>query len=306
MLKVAEKFPSFLSAVTVHLVELSPSFRKVQRNSLGAIPASEHLQRCTEENLACASTVYKNDIIADQVPYYTTDGVKVIWHSFMQQIPHIGSDKYDSDSNNDTDTATNSNLSVSLDALKDISVPEIIIGQEFLDAFPVHQFTSDLNPVSSLNHPSSGSIWHERLVDIDSSESTPLHFRLVLSRNATPAVSSLLHDTLFQQGIISDDQSLENNSNVEILGTKQYDFQNGEHSDNPTDKSNMRNLVQPIQRTIEVSPMALSTCQELAKRVQLAGGAALIIDYGENYTQSDTLRGFHKHTVSHPFSQVII
>ena len=59
--------------------------------------------------------------------------------------------------------------------------PIIAIGQEFLDAFPVHQ----------LVRSSSDAEWREKLISTASSEeddNTPYHFTTVLSPSATPIV----------------------------------------------------------------------------------------------------------------------
>jgi SAM-dependent MidA family methyltransferase len=50
--------------------------------------------------------------------------------------------------------------------------------------------------------------------------------------------------------------------------------------------------------------MALSICEDIGKRIALSGGAALIIDYGEDFVQEDSLRAFKKHTQVHPLSEV--
>jgi hypothetical protein len=81
----------------------------------------------------------------------TAEGVKVTWFPLMREVPK--------------------------------TEPLLCIGQEFLDAFPVHQFV----------YTSKG--WRERLVDIDVSKNSPNHFRFVISANVTPAVMSILRPT---------------------------------------------------------------------------------------------------------------
>jgi SAM-dependent MidA family methyltransferase len=54
-------------------------------------------------------------------------------------------------------------------------IPILFIAQEFLDAFPVHQLVK------------VGSQWREKLIDIDTSPTSPYHFRVVLSPTETPA-----------------------------------------------------------------------------------------------------------------------
>eukprot|EP00605_Chrysophyceae_sp_TOSAG23-4_P000291 GSChrysophyteH1.ASY1.ANO1.336.1 assembled CDS len=122
-------------------------------------------------------------------------------------------------------------------------VPSLVIAQEFLDAFPVHQFEY------------RGGTWKERLVDICRDVSTKEHFRFVLSPAATPAVKALVEGAASDSG--------------DTL-----------HSDGDT---------------LEIAPLALATCETIANRICRGGGAALLVDYGENHTQGDTLRGFSNH-----------
>ena len=46
---------------------------------------------------------------------------------------------------------------------------------------------------------------------------------------------------------------------------------------------------------IEISPLCLATIEDISLRIMKSGGAALIIDYGEMFTQGDSLRGFKRH-----------
>jgi hypothetical protein len=44
--------------------------------------------------------------------------------------------------------------------------------------------------------------------------------------------------------------------------------------------------------------------EAIAKKISVSpGGAAIFIDYGENFSQSDTLRGFKKHSQRHFLSE---
>ena len=47
--------------------------------------------------------------------------------------------------------------------------------------------------------------------------------------------------------------------------------------------------------SIEVAPLALASCEQVAHVLQHCRGAALFIDYGEDRTQEDSLRGFKSH-----------
>lgn len=63
------------------------------------------------------------------------------------------------------------------------------------------------------------------------------------------------------------------------------------------DKKNLK-----VGDGIEISPLALATCEDIAIRVRDHGGAALFIDYGEAFTQEDTIRSFRKHNQVSIFS----
>mmetsp|Transcript_27007 Transcript_27007/g.47770 ORF Transcript_27007/g.47770 Transcript_27007/m.47770 type:complete len:224 (+) Transcript_27007:3-674(+) len=51
----------------------------------------------------------------------------------------------------------------------------------------------------------------------------------------------------------------------------------------------------PINQRIEVSPIRNVTMERLCKRIDNQGGAALIIDYGEDFPQPNTLQGVKDH-----------
>lgn len=46
---------------------------------------------------------------------------------------------------------------------------------------------------------------------------------------------------------------------------------------------------------IEVAPLALASCEQVASILKQCRGAALFIDYGADHTQEDSLRGFKGH-----------
>lgn len=120
--------------------------------------------------------------------------------------------------------------------------PLLLIGQELLDALPVHQF----------EYTEEG--WRERMVVTDTDENFKFHFNFKLSDKATPAV---LH--LEKSGFMPD---------------------------NPQ-----------VGMGIEVCPLGLDIFKRVAERIAKFGGAALFIDYGEDETQADTLRGLKAHSM---------
>ena len=125
-------------------------------------------------------------------------------------------------------------------------------------------------------------------------EAAGFHFRLVLSNAETPAVRLLLtgsEDRLRRDAL------------------EQAVFGQGKDAElkpiNPADLPPPRKVVKPkVGEGIEVCPLAIATCEDIASRVVKAGGAALLFDYGEDHAQSDSLRAFQKHTQVSFLSQV--
>lgn len=62
-----------------------------------------------------------------------------------------------------------------------------------------------------------------------------------------------------------------------------------------TDTINASNVTMNNLTSIEISPLAIATCEYLGQVIAQCSGAALLIDYGENCTQHDTLRGYKQH-----------
>lgn len=81
ILRVSEQFPAFRAAAEVHLVELSNSMRKLQRDALGATPVH------TEGGGAQSDAAASEDRVYDDALYETAGGVRVTWHSFLKQVP---------------------------------------------------------------------------------------------------------------------------------------------------------------------------------------------------------------------------
>ena len=132
--------------------------------------------------------------------------------------------------------------------------PLLVLAQEFLDVFPVHQFVR------------GGRGWTETLVDVDDAPASPLYFRRCLAPSATPAVKAIL-DARSEPG-----------------GVYAYLCAAADRADAPEEGLGL-----------EVSPLALSTLQQVAGALRACTGAALLIDYGEARTAGDSLRGFRGH-----------
>lgn len=212
-----------------------PKFRNALQISL--VELSETMRKVQQETLGLQ--IDDNPSSGDEpggnrggvVGAKTAQGTPVSWYFMLQQVP------------------------------EQEGVPTLAIGQEFLDAFPVHQFV----------YTSKG--WREKLVDVDSTADSPFFFRIVLSNSATPAIKALLmrESLLLRQPTAA--------ATTADGTTRQSPIPDG-LSENDG---------------IEISPLALATCEDVAKRIHKTRGAALFLDYGENFTQGDSLRAFKRH-----------
>jgi SAM-dependent MidA family methyltransferase len=239
----------------------------------------------------------------------------------------------------------------------------MFLGQEFLDAFPVHQFCftdkgwreklvdintntgvqdsqskiSFLNPrlakareeALSIHAAKHGSGNAAEKTSIDGADSAieaanaQYHFRFVLSPSQTPAVKSLLTSkgvaSKVGASVITDATATAAAAAAAAAATAATDpasvvestpattstvAANTADTTNSIAKATTGPVAPKVGDGIEISPMALSTCEDVATRVVKCGGAALFIDYGEDHTQEDTLRAFHKHKQVHVLSQV--
>ena len=156
------------------------------------------------------------------------------------------------------------------------SVPEgplMIIGQEFLDTFPIHQF----------QRLTDG--WKEVLVDVDNSADSNLHFRFVLSPKPTPAAHVMV-----PQRLKLDSSSAPAKLNLSSSSSSMHKL---DTKKGVTDKDAVSppstNATTDVQTRalegLEVSPLALAVVEDIAQRINRCGGCALLIDYGENFAQ---------------------
>ncbi|GBG27371.1 Protein arginine methyltransferase NDUFAF7, mitochondrial [Hondaea fermentalgiana] len=148
------------------------------------------------------------------------------------------------------------------------NTPTLVVAQELFDALPVHQF--EVNKKKE---------WVERLVDVEPLAPTvaeadvdpekPLrklhHFRFVLSTKPTPATKMLL--SLHEKTAGKDDGGL-------VEGD-----------------------------AIEVCAVGAALMQDITECLSQCGGAALVIDYGDNGAARSSLRGIKKHAFVHPLTE---
>ena len=219
ILDSCKPFKKFCDSINIHLVELSPAMKQLQQEKL-------EIKSIKPDNIEHKDEADgKNKINANDY-IVTKQDIPVKWHNFLNQVP---------------------------------AGPSLYIGQEFLDAFPVHQFvlTSDG--------------WRERMIDIDDSKYSPYHFRIVMAPSPTPASKVLLENVNVEQFLEKKPKSMKDYNN------------NNEEEEEEEDIG------------VEVNPLAIAACEDIAKRVANYGGAALFIDYGEVHPLNDSLRAFNNH-----------
>jgi NADH dehydrogenase [ubiquinone] 1 alpha subcomplex assembly factor 7 len=54
---------------------------------------------------------------------------------------------------------------------------------------------------------------------------------------------------------------------------------------------------------VEIAPLAMNCCAMVARALRVTRGAALFVDYGEDRTTNDSLRGFRRHTQVNALSE---
>jgi hypothetical protein len=139
---------------------------------------------------------------------------------------------------------------------------------------------------------------------------SPYHFRLVLSPGPTPAVKALLLASDRVNDIVSPvtsdaSSSSSSNSNSSSGGGGGGADASGKVVDKEATAAAVAAAMAPnVGDSVEMSPLAIGTCEDIALRIIRCGGAALLVDYGENVTQQDSLRAYRKHEQVNILSQV--
>jgi len=168
----------------------------------------------------------------------TVDNISISWHSHLRSVP---------------------------------DGPVLIIGQEFLDTFPIHQFQK------------SADGWKEVLVDIDNSSDSKLNFRFVLSPKITPAAHLMIPQRM---KLDSATATAKLNFPAANTLTSKNPFVAGATVQGALDSANNRQIekkkasVTVATEGLEVSPLALAVVEDISQRINRSGGCALLIDYG--------------------------
>jgi len=274
-------------AVGVHLVEVTDGMRSRQKESLQKLQGETTVMEkgfsfSFDNSESEIDNVQEHDPSNDK-QIEQSNAIAINWHDLLSSVP-----------THDAETGE--------------PIPTFIICQELLDALPIHSFQKI-----------EGGQWRERLVDVavrdkeeESSEVTKIkqaagrmkysdaesedsitdstssssstsqekgakklpRLRFVLPPDTTPALRTLLR-------VSGSGSPLEGNPTAEALNAL------------------------PTGSVVEACPEGLLLAQDIADRIEKCnGGAALLIDYGEDGASSrDTMRGFWRHTQVHPLSR---
>ena len=293
---VWERFVSALAkGGGVHLVEIARPLREEQRDKLSALAKEElggydfqFAEEAGNEATQNTSNEGKDKLISIQ------------WHDLFGDVPSTMSG--DEDDNGEL-------------------IPTFIVGQEIIDALPVHVF-------QKTEHG-----WRERLVDVAIREEDPEHAK-------RPSGMKNESDLSDEDKVAAAKVQFAAAQNVSSNMRKKYsDAEVGRGTSSatggsvPFDRKPRLRFVLPPDTTpalrtllnvdprsgkmkgqndaildaappgavMEVCPEGMMLVQDIASRIEKCGGAALIIDYG-NEGSSDTLRAFKRHKQEHPLS----
>lgn len=263
LLRATAVFDAFAQSVSVHMVEVSPALREMQRKSLRCAAKNEKNEKKTPRGTGDASgpnavptgfaslRVPKNPLNSgssgssgasaasagahgstpEELGLEPIDegvsgfgGVPVAWHETLDGVP---------------------------------DGPTILIAHEFFDAMPVHQFTRTERGWCERLVATRGSVARTQSEsdekDEDASGEDALE--MVLSPGLTPAGALMIPRRL--EGMPED--------------------------------------VKGGLRQLEISPRTLAIWERVAARVERHGGAALAVDYGEEGPIGDSLQAIKDH-----------
>ena len=263
LLRATAVFEAFAQSVSVHMVEVSPALREMQRKSLrcaakneknekktprgpgdasgpNAVPTGFASLRVPKNPLnsgssgssgASAATAGAHGSTPEELGLEPIDegvsgfgGVPVAWHETLDGVP---------------------------------DGPTILIAHEFFDAMPVHQFTRTERGWCERLVATRGSVARTQSEsdekDEDASGEDALE--MVLSPGLTPAGALMIPRRL--EGMPED--------------------------------------VKGGLRQLEISPRTLAIWERVAARVERHGGAALAVDYGEEGPIGDSLQAIKDH-----------
>ena len=267
VLRASAVFPSFHRALSVHLLEVSPHLRGVQRRTLARTPDGG------EEPTPTKTTAAEEPPLTWMPPQPEaaahSSGVSVEWLSQLEDLPD--------------------------------DAPVLVLAHEFLDALPVHQ-------LSRTQHG-----WRERLVELKEHVAAP----------GTPAATAegAAEGAAEGGGAASEAATGAATAVGTSGGTADTPREAGEAGE--AGEARRLEFVVAATRTpaaalyaealdrhgeaeqrqllhAEVCPGAQRFAALVARRLAASGGAALLIDYGQDGPPADSLRGIIDHKFVDP------
>ena len=281
LLRATAVFEEFTRSVSVHMVEVSPALREMQRKSLrcgekdarapreGEKPSSAARASSSGEPLAdpkkqtgtfASLRVPKNPLNrGDASPGDVTGATKA--DAYGSTPEELGLEPVDEGVSGFGGVPVA--WHETLDGVP--AGPTILVAHEFFDAMPVHQFTRTERGWCERLVATRGSVARatggsdessEELSDEDEKQTPPAPaLEMVLSPGLTPAGALMIPRRL--EGMSEDE------------------------------KSGLRQL--------EISPRTLAIWERVAARVERHGGAAIAVDYGEEGPVGDSLQAIKDH-----------
>ena len=277
LLRATAVFPEFTRSISVHMVEVSPALRAMQRKSLrcgekedAAAPGRDAAEaaigslaslRVPENPLnrgnersprgARAAKAGAHGSTPEELGLDPVDegvsgfgGVPVAWHDTLDGVP---------------------------------AGPTILVAHEFFDAMPVHQFTRTERGWCERLVATRGSVERQDESDGAPSEGAPARDETPADaresdasarrEDALPALEMVLSPGLTPAGALMIPRRLEGMPEDQKGGLRQ----------------------------LEISPRALAVWERVAARVEQHGGAAIAVDYGEEGPVGDSLQAIKDH-----------
>ena len=281
----------------VHFVEVSENLRVTQREALQKLQESSDIKFTFIQWKSQDEKMKDMEQIMSKLREKKNSGENVDTETLAKILEEETKRKYESENIEQIATASSSSIPVHWhDNLNSVpykkasgssqSIPTFIIGQEFLDALPVHVFQK------------SEQGWREHMVDVAVEDDEDDEDKVeVQMRDGTIAKTSTMKSS---KNSSTDDDTKKKPRFRHVLSPgvtpALRNLLRIDDDGKPMGTSEQRKLLDdaPEGTIMEVCPEGLSLIQDVALRIEECRGAALMIDYG-NEGSRDTLRAFRKH-----------
>ncbi|TPX34809.1 hypothetical protein SmJEL517_g02648 [Synchytrium microbalum] len=164
----------------------------------------------------------------------------------------------------------------------------MLVAHEFLDAMPIYKFELTQNG------------WREILVDLDDAPSSPYHFRFITAPTQTKASVTMLSHPQFQpaHNPYTTTKTTSTSTDAETKDEATYTYKLGDRVEIAPDGWG---VARSISQFISGTDATSSPASEAAVK-KYPGGVGLICDYGNDWTEGDSLRAIKKHKHVHVLS----